>query len=233
MDNLAADTVYFRANAYREAGDLAQLQELYAGGDAVIRRAVLNGLWGEPHASPEMGPGIVALAIAAMSYPAPGVRAEACSVVQNQAAWGVDVTPALEPLLGLLRDPDGNVRRMACYATGNVGRRRRRYDLAAHLPELSGLLYDPDIYVREPAAWALWRLSAGKRDIGTAVPALADALAGRDEYEGPRKQAAGALLHHARKSPKNAEAVRRAVEVMPLERERKEVRRFLEQLEAL
>ena len=231
MSSSAADVAYAQANAFREAGDLAGIQALYAGGDAAIQEAVLNGLWGEPHASPEMGLGIVALAVEGMSHPAPGVRNEACCVVQNQCAWGVDVTPALEPLLGLLRDPDWIVRRMACYATGNVG--RRRYDLSAHLPELIHLLYDPNYQVKEPAAWALRRLSAGKRDIGIAVPGLAIVLADRDEYNGPRKQAAGALLHHARKSPENADAVRRAVATVPLDREQREVWRFLEQLEAL
>ena len=51
------------AGNYRVRGDLAAIREIYAAGDTDVRQSVLNALWGEPNASPEMGPGIVALAI--------------------------------------------------------------------------------------------------------------------------------------------------------------------------
>jgi len=101
-----AGIAFVLAEHYRKTGHLTLLQNLYALDDPQVKGAVLNGLWGEPGASPEMGPGIVALAIEGAAHLIPGVRTEACYVFQNLSAWRVDVTAALGPLLLLLDDPE-------------------------------------------------------------------------------------------------------------------------------
>ncbi len=228
MDGTAA---YHRANEYRQAGNRQGLEQLYADGDAAIKEAVLNALWGEPGPDGVLGPVIVELALQGTRHPAPGVRTQACYVFQNQSAWGVDVSAAIEPLRELFDDPQLRVRQMAAYAVGNVS--KRKYDLSRHVAGLTRLLRDESSFVREPAAWALWQLSKARHDIGAAVSGLVWLLGTDDEFDRPRKAAAGALLHHARKSAANAAATRRCVATARLEPKRKEVKRFLEQLAAL
>jgi hypothetical protein len=225
MDATAA---FHRATELRECGDLAGLKALFASGNDVVKAAVLNGLSGEPGENPEMGPGIISLAVAGAGHPSPEVRRMACYVFQDQCAWGVDVSPAVGPLLALLGDPDAEVRRMAAFATGNVC--KRRFDWSRHFTALRRLLRDKALYVPEAAAWALAKMSRAKHDIGPAVPDLVRVLASRDEYNEPQKESAKALLHHARKSQEGRDQVRRAVTGVTLETGRKEITRFLDQL---
>ncbi|QEL14994.1 HEAT repeat domain-containing protein [Limnoglobus roseus] len=225
------DAVFYRAIELLKRGDLARIKTLFASSDAAVKAAVLNGLWGEPGGKPEVGPGVVALAVEGAAHPSPEVRRMACSVFQNQDAWGVDVSPAIGPLLALLGDADAEVRRTAAYATGNVC--RRRFDWSPHFAALRRLLSDPYLYLPEAAAWALAKMSRAGHDIGPAIGPLVRVLSRRREYGEPRKQAAKALLHYARKSAAGRDRVRRAVDAATLDGRRKEVTRFLEQLGAL
>jgi len=67
-------------------------------------------------------------------------------------------------------------------------------------------------------------------DIGPAVSDLARLLASRQDYDEPRKQAAKALLHRARKSPEARDRVIEALAIVKLDSARKEVKRFLDRL---
>lgn len=196
------------AEYYRTVGDVALLRALYASDDPRTRDYVLNALWSEPGENPEMGPCIVDLALQGAADPDPKVRTQACSVFQNQAGWGVDVSRAVEPLHGLLQDPDPNVRRQAACAVGNLA--KKRYALAGTLPLLTDNLAHPERQVREHAAWALWQLSRCKHDIGEAVAALAR-LPEEEDIGNLHKNAVGALLHHAAKSPENRALVEQTV----------------------
>jgi hypothetical protein len=226
-----AETAFHCATRLVEAGDLKRLQELFRFGDAAVKAGVLNGLQLEPGDNPDMGPGIMALAVEGANHSAAEVRTWACYVIQSQCDWGVDVAPAVGPLLTLLRDPDAEVRRMAAFATGNVC--KRKFDWSRHLTALRRLLRDKALYVPEAAAWALAQLSRARYDIGPAVPELINVLAGGGDYNEPRKEAAKALLHHARKSSERCEQVRRAVRGTPLDTGRREVRHFLDRLREL
>lgn len=224
-----ASAAFNQATRLREKGDLPRLRALYAAGDAAVKAAVLNGLCGEPGAGPGVGPGILALAVEGAGHSAPEVRRWAGHVIQEQGAYGADVAPAVEALLRLLGDPDAESRRMAAYAIGNVC--KQRLDWSRHFTVLRRLLRDENLYVPEAAARALANLSRAKYDIGPAVADLARVLAGgNDDYNEPRKEAAKALLHHARKSPEGCEQVRRAIRGTPPDAGRREVRRFLDQL---
>jgi HEAT repeat protein len=213
---------------YLEIGRLGAIRAIYRNGDPEVAAAVLGSLTGEPTANPEMGAGIVALAVEGASHPAYRVRAAACSVLMNQCAWGVDVSCALVPILNLLDDTEAGVRQSAAYAIGNFAR-IKRYDLTPHIAVLVRLLHDENIHVCTAAGWAFWKLS-GRRDIAAAVPALVKALEAPHEYEGPHKNAAGALLNFARKSPQNRAQVRQLATAAHLDTARKENLRFLQQL---
>jgi hypothetical protein len=221
---------YAIAEHYLKAGDLGALQRLFATDDTDVKQSVLNALWGEPPASnPRMGPGIVALALEAARHPAPGVRTEACSVIQNQCAWGVNVSAAVEPLLSLLGDSSSRVRMQAACAVGNLA--KRKYDVSQHVQALRLNLGDSDFFVRTWSAWALWELSRSRHDIGAAVADLVGLLAsGREDDDDARRHAAGTLLHHARKSVDNGNRVRRCADGANLDASRRQVRRFQEQL---
>jgi hypothetical protein len=219
------------AEHYRRRGDLKNLRKLFAINDAEVKQSVLNALWEEPGSNPQMGPGIVQLAIQATDDPSPGVRTEACYVFQNQCAWGVDVSGAVTPLQSLLNDRSNRVRHQAAYAVGNLA--KGKYDVSRNVAPLRRNVRHRDTYVRESSAWALWQLSRHKHEIGSAVPELVQLLTDDEEWDGPRKNAAGALLHHARKSAANAKQVNERVKSVCLDLKRKEIKRFLEQLASL
>jgi hypothetical protein len=120
---------------------------------------------------------------------------------------------------------------MAAFATGNVY--KRRFDFAPHFNALRRLLGDKALYVPEAAAWALAKMSRAKHDIGLAVPQLVRVLASAQDYAEPRKAAARALLHHAKKSRVACDQVKRAVASVKLDPQRKEVKRFLDRLSGL
>jgi hypothetical protein len=217
------------AGRHLENGDLKKLQELFATGDADVKASVLDALCGEPRANRALvGPGIVALAVQGLRHPAWAVRMAACSTVMNQCDWKVDVSGAVGPLGPALRDRSNTVRMQAAYTVGHLA--RRRYDVAQHLPALRRNVTHKDKFVRESSAWALYLLSRHKHDIGAAVPDLVQSLTDDEAWEGPRKNAAAALLHHARKSPANAGQVRECVAGVRLDRGRKEINTFLQQL---
>jgi hypothetical protein len=228
MDSTAA---FYRATELREAGDLDGLKELFNSGDAEVKAGVLNGLLLSPGSNPEMGPGIVALAVEGAGHPSSEVRRWACYVFQDQSGWGVDVADGVAPLLALLGDSEAEVRRMAAFASGNVY--KRRFDFAPHFTALRKLLRDRELYVPEAAAWALAQMSRRKYDIGPAVPELVAMLAGRLDWDEPRKEAGKALLHHAKKSQTARDEVKRAVAHARLSDRRQVVKKFLDKLRAL
>ena len=219
------------AEHFRKSGDVQGLCRLFTTGDACIRRDVLNALWGEPGANPEMGPTIVQIAIDAASDAAPEVRTEVSSVLQNQCAWGVDVSAGIATLRALLKDRDSRVRRQAGFAVGNFA--KRRYEMSACIAPLRRNVGHKDMFVRESSAWALWELSRHKHDIGAAVPDLVKMLTETEDYNKPRMNAAGALLHHAKKSTDNASAVKTSVRAVALAGNQKKIKRFLDELARL
>lgn len=219
---------YALAEHHRQTGNLKSLQQLYADDDVEVKASVLNALWGEPGSNPEMGPGIVQLAIDGANHDSPAVRTEACSVFQNQCGWKVDVSGAVAPLYRLLSDDSNRVRSQAACAIGNLA--KRKYDMSEHVSRLGQNTRQNDISVRNDSVWALWQISRSQCDIGIAVPELVQLLADDDDWNGPRKNAAGALLHHARKSSQNREHVMQCLQMVPLDPKHKEIRRLQEGL---
>lgn len=219
---------YALAEYYRQTGNLQSLQQLYASDDFEVKTSVLNALWGRPGSNPEMGPGIVRLAIDATSHASPEVRAEACSVIQNQCGWKVDVSNAVAPLLRLLSDDCDRVRSQVACAAGNLA--KRKYDVSHHIVPLAHNVRHKDVSVRNYSAWALWQISRAKHDIGDAVPELVQLLADDEDWNDPRKNAVGALIHHAQKASGNLEQVRRCLETVRLDPKYKQIQRFQEQL---
>ena len=65
------------------------------------------------------------------------------------------------------------------------------------------------------------------------MPELARTLTSDDDYDAARKNAAGALLCWAKCGSENARAVRTADSDQPLNNQRKEVARFIRDLETL
>jgi hypothetical protein len=216
------------AENYRRKGDVKKLQELFAIDDENVKSSVLDALQGEPGSNPQMGPAIVQMAIQAARDASPAVRTVASSVIQNQCAWGVDVKDAIAPLQDLLEDANPRVRHQAAYAAGNLA--KRKYNMSACIAQLRTNVKHSVLYVREASAWALWHLSRSRHDISSAVHELVWLLTDEDEYNGPRKQAAGALIHHAKKSPENAAVIRDRVRAAALDEEHKEIRRFVSDL---
>lgn len=225
-----ASIAFALAEHYRSTGDLKSLQSLYAKADAAVKASVLNALWGSPGADPEMGPGIVELALDAATHAAPEVRTEACSVIQNQSAWKVDVSRAVSPLRDLLGDSSERVRMQAACAVGNLA--KRKHDLSPHVDPLRRNLRHADLYVRNYSAWALWQMSRARHEIGAALEDLAQILTDDDAWNSPRKNAVGALLHHAKKSAKHFEQVKRRLKKLRLDPRQKESARLLEFLAA-
>src|SRR5262249_40019847 len=125
-----AGVAFVIAEHLRQVGNLTGLENLFASGDAAVKAGGLKGLTGAAGRNPDMGPGIIALAVEGASHPSPEVRRWTCFVFQDQNGWGVDVAAAVVPLLTLLGDPDAEVRRMAAFASGNVY--KRRFDFAPH-----------------------------------------------------------------------------------------------------
>lgn len=230
--NLAGRTrdgvAFALAERYLTTGDLSSLRLLFAIDDAGVKANVLNALWGDSGPDPAMGPGIVQLAIDATKHPSPEVRTEACSVIQNQCGWKVDVSQAVLPLQELLSDPSDRVRQQAACAVGNLA--RRRYDLSQHVAPLSRNLTCEEPYVRNYSAWALWQLSRAKNDIGAAVPNLVQMLIGRSEGNTPRGNAIRALLHHVKRSTESRQQVEEILKFTAIDREDRQIRRFLDQL---
>ena len=231
MDGKVRDGIAFLLGArYLEIGRLDAILALYAHEDPGVTASVLGSVTGEPSANPELGPGIVALAVKGTSHPAPRVRTSACSVLMNQCAWGVDVSDAIVPMLDLIADPDAAVRQSAAYALGHFAR-VKRYELTPHIALMARRLHDENMHVCTAAGWTLWKLS-GKRDIASAVPDLIIAMESPLDYDGPRKNAAGALLSFARRSPENRAQVSRLAASAHLDTAKKEISRFLQQLSA-
>ncbi len=216
------------AEHYLLTGDVENLRTLFCREDVDEKARVLDALWGDPRSNPQMGPAVVQLAVEGMSEASPKVRSSACRVVQNQCAWGSDVMAAVPRLRSLLEDASDDVRCFAAYAVGNLA--KRRYDMESHIADLVANVKGRNIHLRAASAWALWQLSRFKHDIGPAIAELARLLSDRDECNEPRKRAAGALLHHAKKSASNAAQVKQQVKKVGLDADCKEVKRFLEQL---
>ena len=225
----AGGIAFLLANYYsRSASDLNGLRKLFAIDDPKIKESVLSALTGNPGSNLKLGAGIVEMALQSMQHSAPGVREQACRVIQNQSAWKMDVTGALEPLKSLLNDESRKVRRQAASAIGNLA--KDKYDMSSHIDGLRQNARHTDIYVKEAAAGALWQLSRSKHDIGAAVPELVQLLTDEDDYDLHAKNAAGALLHHAKKSETNLKQVRQAIKQVRLNSKRQEITRFVEQL---
>lgn len=219
------------AEHHQQTGNLKSLQQLYADEDVDVKSSVLNALWGQPGANPEMGQGILQLALDGANHASPTVRTEACSVFQNLCAWKVDVSGAVVPLHRLLSDDSDRVRSQAACAVGNLA--KGKYDMSEHVAQLGQNVRRADISVRKYSAWALWQISRSRRDIGIAVPELVQLLADDDDWNDPRKNAVGALLHHAKKSSPNREQVMKHLKRVQLDPQLKEIRRLQEGLASM
>lgn len=225
-----SQVVYVLAQYHRKRGDLASVRRHFKNKDAQVRASVLNALW-EAGPTAEVGTGIVALALQGARDPAPNVRSEACRVFQNQNEHG-DVSAAVDVLPALLTDAVAEVRGAAAYATGNLA--KKKLALAKLVAPLARGVADEDEFVPNASAWALWQLSRHGFDIGAAVRALVRLLANPEgDWKEPHTRAAGALIHHAKKSSTAAALVKKAVTAQKLRPRGKIVERFLEQLAAV
>lgn len=189
--------------------DLPALQRQYASDHAEVKQGTLGALTGKPRAGSETGPGVVRLALEGCSHPAPGVRAEACRVLMNQCAWKIEVSEGREPLLALLSDPNAEVQQAATAAVGHLA--LHKYDMTPHILPLCANLAHEKSWMQDISAWALWSLSRARHDVSAAVPPLLTLLWTEQEWNGPQRRAAGALLHYAKKSAANAAALREAL----------------------
>ena len=219
------------AEHYLRVGTIEPLKELYSSGDSEVQESVLKALWGEPNANPAMGPFVVNLAIQAAEHTSERVRSQVCKVIQNQCAWGVDVTNALIVLRSLLEDEDEDVKQSAAYAVGNAA--KRKYDVAECVKPLCALLTHEKMWVRNAGAWALKNLAQSKHDIEFAVPELVRLLSDDDDWSDPRRNAASSLLSYAKKSRVNAARLKAAVSRAEVNESCKSVTRFLAALAKL
>jgi HEAT repeat protein len=219
------------AEHYRKIGDVKRLHRLIVSDDECVRESVLDALWGEPGSNPEMGPAIVQMAIDAADDLSPGVRTQVSWVLRNQCDHGIDVTEGVAPLRSLLKDRNSKVRQQAARAVAAFA--KAKYDMRACIPQLRRNVKNKKFYVRESSAWALWQLSRYKHDISSAVPDLVWVLTNDEEYNEERKQAVGALIHHAKKSVDNAAQVIECAGGVTLNGDRKEIKRFVNQLASL
>jgi hypothetical protein len=105
--------------------------------------------------------------------------------------------------------------------------------MSSHVAQLGHNLRREDISVRNYSAWALWQLSRNKHEIGVAVPELVQLLTDDDEWNAPRKNAIGALLHHAQKSSANLKKVLQHLKKVQLDPKYKEIQRFREKLSSM
>lgn len=211
--------------------DLSNLQKLFATEGVDVKESVLDALQGEPGGHPQMGAGILQMAIEGIQHESPAVRIVACSVVQNQCSWGVDVKDAIMLLQDLLKDAISRVRVQASYAIGTLA--KHKYNMSASISQLRRNVKHDDMYVREASAWALWQLSRSKHDITAAIPDLIWLLTDKEEYNEQRKKAASALLHHAKKSSANTKAVKEHAGAASFNLELNEVRKFVVELNTL
>lgn len=217
------------AEYYLKQGRQAELESLVNDPDAAIRESAFNALWGTAPA--EMGPAIVAWVSRGITDPAPEVRAESCRVVQNQSANGVDVTTVVPQVIASLSDRNADVRSAAAYAVGNLA--KKKYPVAAALTQLRRNLKHRHQQVRGSSAWAIWQMSRYRTDIGKAIGDLLRMMSRPDEGGYYIQHAAGAVLHHARKSAENADQVQTLVEPIAWDRNVPELSRFLEKLAAI
>jgi hypothetical protein len=222
-----AGIAFTLAEHYRQVGDVTSLLRLFANHDAGVRQYCLNALWEKSGPNPKMGPAIVQLAVASADDPSPAVRTEVSSVLQNQCAWGIDVSSAITPLRKLLSDRNERVRQQAGFAVGNIA--KKKYDLAECIRQLRRNVKHKTVSVRYSAAWALWHLSRNSHEISSAVPELVWLLTDDEEYNEPRKNAVGALLHHGRKSPANAGKIKDHLDNVVLDETFNEIRKFVAQ----
>jgi hypothetical protein len=230
-DNIRGSIAFLIANRYFDKGELKNIQQLFGMRDDIVKGGVLGALWGEPKSNPKLGPGIVELAIRATGHVSAGIRTDACCVIKNQSGWAVDVTRAIEPLGKLLSDKNHWVRHEAGYTAGLLA--RKKYDLSELIPRLRRNLKNKNQFVHGPSAWALREMSRAKQDISPAVPELLHALTYDEEWNEPRQSAAGALLHHAKKSAANTKQVNECLKGVKLPSKHKVIKSFLEQLAKL
>jgi hypothetical protein len=223
-----ATNAFQRAKDLRKKGNIAALKKLFHNGDAAIKASVLNGLAGNANDNLQMGPVVIELAVEGAGHESAAVRYWACDVFQQLGDYGVDVSAAVEPLFALLQDPAAKVRRIAAYAAGNLC--KQKLDWSRHFAALIGLLGDDDLYVPEAAAWALANFSRAKFDLRPAIGELLKVFTIDRDYDEPAKEAAKALLHHAKKSKQNREEVCEAVAKENLDESRKVVKRFVDKL---
>jgi hypothetical protein len=219
---------YVLAKHYFQKGDVPRLRSLYDEEEPAVQQSVLDALWVDP------GPGAalaaLGMAIEATESQSPGVRTAACFVIQNQCA-AVDASAAIVSLKRLLADRSADVRRQAACAAGNLA--KQRYHVSTLLPQLRRNMKHKNRSVRNYSAWAVWQLSRSKHDVAAAVPDLVRLLGVEEENNEHRKNAVGALLHHARKSADNARQVQAAVKGAKLNREYREIPPFLSKLAKL
>ncbi|MCO6045278.1 HEAT repeat domain-containing protein [Aeoliella sp. ICT_H6.2] len=221
----SGDIALVLAEYHRHTGDVKKLRRLFASDDPIVRQYTLTGLCDEPEGDARMASAILHLAIEASDDCAPDVRTEAAYVLQNQARWDMDATPAIPALQTLLKDRQKQVRCQATYAVGNLA--KEAYDVSDCLPQLRRNLKHSDIYVRSATAWALREMSQTYHDIGPAVPELVGLLADDREYNEHRKQAAAALLAYAKRSPENASRVRHQLRDVTIDPTLKENKRLV------
>ena len=114
------------------------------------------------------------------------------------------------------------------YAVGKLA--KGKYDMSSHIVPLRRNSTHKNHSVREASAWALWHLSRYKHEIGLAVPKLVQLLTIDEEWGQARKNAAGALLHHSRKSSENARKVAQHLSSATLDLEHRFIKRLFNEM---